>query len=60
MTCPACNKRPHTAEDLKQFHPLAGPRLTPEQWKELPFAGHGFVKGQGWSHPVLEAEAGAA
>jgi hypothetical protein len=37
--CPACeNKRPHS----------------PEEWKNHPYAGHGYQDGQGWSHRDLE------
>ena len=35
--CPACvEKRQHKPEELSQFHP---------------WAGHGFVRELGWSHP---------
>ena len=38
MNCPACiTKRRHE----------------PSDWVEHPYAGHGFVKEQGWSHPDL-------
>lgn len=37
--CPACA--------VKRFH-------TPEEWKNHPFAGHGFTKEAGWSHAGLE------
>jgi hypothetical protein len=38
--CPACEgKRIHTPAERAQFHP---------------FAGHGFARGQGWSHPELD------
>ena len=46
--CPACTeKRVHATED----------------WKQHPYAGHGYVKGQGWTHPDLAGvpqDAGAA
>jgi len=36
--CPACTeKRVHATED----------------WKQHPYAGHGYVSGQGWTHPDL-------
>jgi len=36
--CPACaDKRLHTLED----------------WAQHPYAGHGYVAGQGWTHPDL-------
>lgn len=39
--CPACeSQRVHTAEE----------------WKNHPFAGHGYVREQGWTHPDLEIE----
>jgi hypothetical protein len=38
IVCPACQKkRIHTAKD----------------WKHHEFAGHGFQKESGWSHPDL-------
>ena len=38
-TCAACtDKRQHTPEEWRQFHP---------------WAGHGFVKQLGWSHPEV-------
>jgi hypothetical protein len=36
--CAAC--------DVKRLH-------TPEDWKNHPFAGHGFTREQGWTHPDL-------
>lgn len=37
--CPGCvEKRLHTADEKKKFHP---------------FTGHGMMKGQGYSHPDL-------
>lgn len=39
--CPACSE--------KRVH-------TPEDWKNHPYAGHGFVHGHGWTHPDLEKE----
>ena len=38
-SCPACSeKRVHANED----------------WAQHPYAGHGYVSGQGWTHPDLE------
>ena len=42
--CPAC---------------IAKLRHTPEDWKNHPYAGHGYQSGQGWSHPDLEEESKA-
>jgi hypothetical protein len=40
-TCPGCEeKRLHTADEMAQFHPLAG---------------HGYEQGQGWCCPEAEA-----
>ena len=36
--CPACN--------AKRLH-------APEDWAQHPYARHGYVKGQGWTHPDL-------
>lgn len=39
--CPACcGRRVHTEEE----------------WKDHPFAGHGYTKEHGWTHPALETE----
>jgi hypothetical protein len=44
MNCPACAaKRTHT----------------PDDWALHPYAGHGYAQGQGWTHPDLQARAGA-
>jgi hypothetical protein len=45
MNCPAC-----TAKRLHE----------PSDWALHPYAGHGFVKEQGWTHPDLTSSAGAA
>jgi hypothetical protein len=38
--CPACiEKRVHTAEEWRDYHPLAG---------------HGYSEGQGWTRPDLD------
>lgn len=38
MNCPAC--------ESKRLH-------GPIDWAQHPYAGHGFVPGQGWTHPDL-------
>jgi hypothetical protein len=47
MICPACTE--------KRVH-------APEDWKLHPYAGHGYVSEQGWTHPDLAhgTQAGAA
>jgi len=45
MNCPACA--------VKRLHSL-------EDWTLHPYAGHGYVKGQGWTHPDLADETQAA
>jgi len=47
MTCPACA--------VKRLH-------ASEEWEWHPYARHGYVTGQGWTHPDLanETQAGAA
>lgn len=38
MNCPAC--------ESKRLH-------GPIDWAQHPYAGHGYVSGQGWTHPDL-------
>ena len=42
--CPGCRAYTrHTDEEMKKYHP---------------YAGHGYIRGQGWSHPDLDPEKG--
>lgn len=62
--CDACAaRRPHTSDELAAYHPNAVRdcpgcmefRLhKPDELNAFhPYAGHGYVHGQGWSHPDL-------
>jgi hypothetical protein len=49
------------AEQLPVCAACAEKRLhTPEEWKNHPYAGHGYTPEQGWTHPALKAEADAS